>query len=160
MTTLLVRLLAGAAFLVLVFWMFRLAMGLRYAKLVREEERRRQEAGGRRLVAEVPNPDGEVVLFLEDAVAFHWGARSLPKAEIVGVRLILNGRVVEEGGRPGRVLPAVGWPTEYDGGERWDVRLELADAGPLMIPCGKLREGVSREAAQQVFASVARAVAR
>jgi hypothetical protein len=53
----------------------------------------------------------------------------------------------------------VGWDEEHDGRERWDVLVHLAGGGRFEIPCGSLREGVSREAAQQVFAAMAQAVA-
>lgn len=159
MLTWLVRLLAATAFLGLVMWLFRLAMGLRYVKVLREQERRRHEAAGRRLVAEAPTHDGDLVLVLEDRAAFHWGQEPLPKAEILGVRLILNGRVIDALARPGVALPEAGWSEEYEGRERWGVRLDLVGGRSFAIPCGALREGVSREAAQQVYAAIARALA-
>lgn len=152
-----VRLLAALLFLALLLWLFRFAMALRYAKVLREQERRRHRDRGRRLVAEVPTPAGDVVLFLEGAAAFHWGDRELPKAGLLGARLILNGHVVEERARAGVALPPVGWSEDADGRERWDVRFETTE-GPVTVPCGTLREGVSRETARQVFAAAARAL--
>lgn len=158
MVSFLVRLLAAAALLSILFWMFRFAMGLRYAKLRREEERLAEEAQGRRLVAEVPTHGGDLVLFLEDQAAFRFGEQELRKAEIEGARLVLNGRVVDARQRPGAALPAAGWHEEHDGRERWDVLVYVAGGRECAIPCGSLREGVSREAAERVFAAVAQAI--
>lgn len=156
MATLLIRLLAAGALLLLLFWLFRLAMGLRWAKLSREAERLALEAAGRRLVAELPDHEGVLVLFFEDAAAFRWGERALSKDQILGLRLMLNGRVVDERARTGFELPAVGWEQEFDGRERWDVLVHRSDGRRLDIPCGSLREGVSREAARQVFEAMAK----
>ena len=56
------------------------------------------------------------------------------------------------------MLPADGPDQDYEGRERWDVVLRLAGGELLTIPCGTLREGVSREAARDVFDAVARAL--
>lgn len=155
----LIRLVSAAALALLLFWLFRFAMGLRYAKLRREEERRAEQAKGRRLVAEVPTHAGDIVLFLEDASAFLWGEHDLRKGEIEGARLMLNGRVIDTCQQPGATLPDAGWDEEYDGRERWDVLVYLRGGRAFEIPCGSLREGVSREAAQRVFTAVAQAIA-
>jgi hypothetical protein len=149
--------LAGAALLAALFWLFRFAMGLRYAKVVRERERRALEARGRRLVAEVPAANGELGLFVEDAAGFALGDVALAKAELVGVRLLVNGRVVETRQQPGLRLPE-SVVTEREGRERWDVLASLSGDRSVVIPCGSLGEGVSREAAQRVFAALARAL--
>lgn len=151
--------LAAAALLLLLFWLFRFAMGLRYAKLRREEDRLAEEARGRRIVAEVPSQTGELALFLEDEAGFQWGGQGLHKSEIEGVRLLVNGRAVDVRQRPGVVLPPAAWDAEHEGRERWDVLVYLEGGRSLEIPCGSLREGVSREAAQRVFAAVSKAVA-
>lgn len=155
----LTQILAVAALLLGLVWLFRFAMGLRYAKVRREQDRRDEEAKGRRVVAEVPTGTGELVLFLEDPAGFQWGGQQLQKSEIQGVRLLVNGRAVEVRQRPGVALPPAGWDEEHEGRERWDVRVYLEGGRSLEIPCGSLREGVSREAAQRVFAAVSKAVA-
>lgn len=152
----LIRLLSAAALSLFLFWLFRVAMGLRYAKLRREEERRAEQAKGRRLVAEVPTHAGDVVLFSEDTSAFLWGEQELRKGEIEGVRLVLNGRVVDTCQRHDVALPPAGWDEEHEGRERWDVLVYLRGGRAFEIPCGTLREGVSREAAQRVFAAVSK----
>lgn len=155
----LIQWLAAAALLLLLFWLFRFAMGLRFAKLRREEDRLAEEARGRRVVAEVPSQTGELALFLEDPIGFQWGGQELGKSEIEGVRLLVNGRVVDTRQRAGALLPPAGWEEEREGRERWDVLVSLAGGGAVSIACGSLREGVSREAAQRVFAAVAKAIA-
>jgi hypothetical protein len=60
--------------------------------------------------------------------------------------------------RPGAALPDPGTPEEYEGRERWDVRL-YSSQGLADVPCGTLREGVSRDAARAVFDSVRRSLA-
>ena len=153
---LLVRVLAAAALLLLLFWLFRLAMGLRWSKVVRERDRRELESRGRRLVAELPRAAGDLTLFVEDAAGFRWGEQLVDKAELEGVRLLVNGRAVDSSARRGAALPPLEGHEEYEGRERWDVLLYLRGGRTLEIACGTLREGVSREAAQRVFAALAR----
>ena len=149
--------LAAAALLAALLWLFRFAMGLRYAKLVREGERRALEAQGRRLVAEVPAASGELRLFVEDAAGFALGDVALAKAELVGVRLLVNGRVVEARQRPGARLPP-SQLEEREGRERWDVLASLSGDRSVVVACGSLGEGVSREAAQRVFEALSAAL--
>jgi len=140
----------------LLFRMFRLAMRMRYSKLERERERASQERLGRRVVAELPLEDG-IVLFLEDATGFFWGTSRVDRSEIGGARVLLNGGIVAEAlGAGQRFAPPVP-PAELDGSERWEVELLVAGA-VRRVPCGRLREGVSREAAAQVFEAVRGAV--
>ena len=148
---------AAAVLLAVLFWLFRFAMGLRWAKLVREQERRALLAQGRSLVAEVPGPNGELVLLVEDALGFRFGETRLPKAELLGVRLLVNGRVVDTRQRPGAALPPSALP-EREGRERWDVLVSLQGGDERLIACGSLIEGVSRDAAQAVFGALARAL--
>jgi len=150
------RLAAGAAFLFFLWTLFRLAVGLRWEKVSREAERRQAEAGGGRVVAELPLNEG-VVFFLEDASHFRWGTAAVPRREVLGARLLLNGGVVGAAAREGFTLPAAPFVEEYEGRERWDVVLYRRD-GSQAVPCGTLREGVSREAAGQVFEAVRRAL--
>jgi hypothetical protein len=158
MPPLLIRVLA----VVLLVWglwkLFRFAMALRFAKVLREEERQAHEATGRRLVAEVPTHAGDLVLFHESPSSFFYGEREIEKHGIVAARLFLNGRIVEQSFRPGALAPDASWAEEYDGRERWDLRLDFTSGEPLAIPCGMLREGVSREAATRLFRAVATSI--
>jgi hypothetical protein len=152
----LLRLLAAAALLVLLWSLFRFAMGLRFSKVVREEARRAEEDRGRRIVAEIPSASGELVFFLEDAEGFYWGAGEARKRDIGGGRMLLNGGVIASFTRGRSVLPEPPAAEEYEGRERWDVLLYLVGGEVRQIPCGVLREGVSREIAARVFAAVKR----
>ena len=150
--------LAAALLLLAALWIvFRFAMGLRWAKLQREESRAGEERRGRSVVAELPQ--GEVVeLFIADPTGFEWGGTRLGRQEIAGARLLLNGGVLAACARPQFTLPDPPPPEEPVGRERWEVVLYRRDGGVEAVPCGTVREGVSREAAHRVFAAVRAAV--
>ena len=154
----LIQVLAGLALLAALWALFRFAMGLRWAKLSRERARSQAEAHGRRVIAEIPLSGDELAFFEEDPRAFHWGEHSAAKSDVRGARLLLNGNVVGSVARPGATLPAPPAAEDYEGRERWDVLLYLAQAGAARVPCGTLREGVSREIAARVFEAVRREV--
>jgi hypothetical protein len=154
----LVKLLALAALLALLWVLFRFAMGLRYTKLSRDAQRRQLEARGQRVVAELPFDDG-VCFFTEDAEAFAWWDARIEKQALAGARLVLNGAVMGEARRAATALPSPTAPEAYAGRERWEVVLYPRGAAPFAIPCGTLREGVSREAATAVFEAVRKALA-
>lgn len=153
LTVRLVQIAAALALLALLWRLFRMAMGLRYAKVAREEARAAEEARGRRVVAEIPDGDG-LLLFLEDEAGFYWGAESARKRDVVGARLILNGGVLGAFHRAGTELPAPPVPEEFEGRERWEVLVYQADGSTRAVRCGTLREGVSREIAGRVFDAV------
>jgi hypothetical protein len=150
----LIKVAAAILLLALLWTLLRFALGLRWAKLSREAARRAEEERGRRVVAELPLPDGEVVLFLDDGEAFRWGPASARKDAIRGARLLLNGGVLAECAQPAFRLPPPAPPEEFEGRERWEVVLYLADGGMATIPCGTLREGVSRETAHRAYGAV------
>ena len=56
--------------------------------------------------------------------------------------------------RPDFELPAPMEPEEFEGRERWEVHAYLDDGEVFGIECGRLREGVSREAALLAFEAV------
>lgn len=149
----LVRLLAGLLFLAFLWSLFRFAMGLRFEKRVREDSLEREALEGRRLVAEVPLAEG-MLLVRDDGEALLWGGERQPFSGISGARMLLNGGVLAGAARPGTTLPEPGRAEEYEGRERWQVRLYLRDGSVRDVPCGSLREGVSREIAQRVFDAV------
>jgi hypothetical protein len=151
------QIVAAAVLLVFLWSLFRFAMGLRWAKLSREEARASEQARGRRVVAEIPQRDG-LLLFLEDADGYSWGSLRAERGVVVGARALLNGAVIAAFARPGVALPEPPAHEAYEGQERWDVLLYLDGAPPLAVPCGTLREGVSREIALCVFGAVRRGV--
>ena len=155
----LIQVLAFAAFLAVLFSLFRYAMGMRYTKVVREAERKAAEAEGRRVVAELPLSSGQVLIFTEAPLHFAWGEHRVAKSDITGVRLRLNGGILAEHTREGIRLPPPSLPDEFEGRETWDVTLYCPEGPLASIPCGTLREGVSREVASTVFAAVQKAIA-
>ena len=148
---------AAALLLLAALWvLFRFAMALRWSKVVREGSRSADESRGRRVVAEIPLPD-ELLFFLEDDAGFYWGASQARKSEIRGARLLLNGGVIGSVTRAGASLPEPPAAEDYEGRERWDVLIYCAGGRTETVPCGSLREGVSREIAGRVFEAVRRA---
>jgi hypothetical protein len=150
----LIRLAALLFLLFVLFQIFRLAMGLRHAKRARERARAEEEARGARVLAEIPLSDAEVVFLVEEPEAFRWGSASVKKDEVRGARLLVNGAVLQEFALPQARLPVPEAPEEYEGRERWEVRVYLHGGRSALIPCGTLREGVSREVAGRVFEAV------
>ncbi len=150
----LVRLLASLLFLVLLWWLFRLALGLRQAKLDREGARVAEEARGRRVVAELPLSGSETVFLLEDGDSFRWGSETVVKTDIAGARLLVNGGVLQEFASGPARLPPLDPPHEFEGRELWEVVVYRRSGGRARIPCGALREGVSREIAGRAFAAI------
>lgn len=149
----LVQLLAGVLLVGTLFVAFRFAMGLRWARLMRERALTLELERGRRLVAEVPTPAGEIELFLEDESGFYWAGEELGKPGLRGARLLLNGAVLKECRRDGAELPPPGPAEEFEGRERWEVAA-YGPGGTTRIECGSLREGVSRDAARDVFDAI------
>jgi hypothetical protein len=141
--------------LVLALWtVFRFAMGLRWAKVSREDARAAEQARGRRVVAEIPVSGDEVVFFVEDEAGFYWGGRQARKRDIRGARLLLNGAVMASFARDGAGLPETPPPEEYEGREKWEIVAYLRDGREERVACGSQREGVSREIAGRVFAAI------
>ena len=149
----LIQLSAGLLLLVFLWRAFRMAMAMRYEGVVRDGERREMEARGRRVVAEVPSHEGDVYLFMETPETFEWRGQILAKARITGCRLLLNGGVMAAAAKQGVALPEPPATEAFEGRERWDVRV-YAQSEAVDIPCGMLREGVSREAARAVYEAV------
>jgi len=150
----LIKVIAGVFLLVVLGTLFRFAMGLRWAKMERLQSRRDEQARGRRIVTEIPLSDAELVFLLEDGEAFYWGPQSVRKADIAGARLRLNGGIIGEVGAAGVSLPPPSPPEEFEGRERWDVTIYLRSGGTALLPCGTLREGVSREIAGRAFEAI------
>jgi hypothetical protein len=154
----LLPILAALVLAVVLFHFFRFAMGLRFAKVQREEARTAEEARGRRVLAEIPLSDYEVVFLVEDEDALRWGEAAVRKDALAGARLVLNGGMLRECQAEGALLPPTHPPEEYEGRERWEVEIFARDGTKTSIPCGTLREGISREIAGKVFAAVSAAI--
>lgn len=146
-----IQIAAACALAVVLFSIFRYAMALRAAKVARLSWREAEESRGRRVVAEIPGAGDAVTLFLEDDDGFYWGAEDVRKRQVAGGRLRLNRGILSTWSRPGVVLPEPESAEDFEGRETWDVVLYLEDGARRVIPCGTLREGVSREIATRVF---------
>jgi hypothetical protein len=145
------QVLAAVLLAAFLFSMFRYAMALRASKTARQSWREREEASGRRVLAEIPGADDAMTLFAEDDLGFYWGAARVTKREIAGARLRLNGGILAAWSRAGIALPEPSVPEQFEGRERWDVVLYLDGGATRVVECGTLREGVSREIATRVF---------
>ena len=88
-----IRFLALTLLIVALFAIFRFAMSLRYAKRERERARQAEVERGRRVIAEVPLSEAEVVFLTEDDRVLAWGGAEVGKATIVGARLLVPGTV-------------------------------------------------------------------
>lgn len=146
-----IQVAAGLALAVVLFSLFRYAMALRWSKVARVSLREAEELRGRRVVAEIPGAGDEMIFFLEDDEAFAWGAERVRKSEIVGARLRLNRGILASWARPGLAMPEPESAEDFEGRETWDVVLYLEGGATRVVPCGTLREGVSREIAARVF---------
>jgi hypothetical protein len=157
MTGELIQAAAGVFFVLLLWRAFRFAMGLRAARIFREEERQAFLSRGQRVVAELPLASGDLPLFVDAGEYFLFREQRLPKADILGARVLLNGAVMGSVSRPAARLPEAPPVEEYEGRERWDV-LIYTSAGTVAVPCGAVREGVSRDSARRVHEAVSGAV--
>lgn len=154
-----IKIVALLALLALLWFLFRLSMGLRWAKVSREGARREEEARGRRIVAELPSSEGTLGFFAEDHAGFYWPGGEAGKSAVRGARLVLNRGAIAAAARPGASLPDPPTPEPFEGGERWEVTLYLQEGRSETVACGTVREGVSREIATRVFEAVRAALA-
>jgi hypothetical protein len=150
------RALAFVALAALLLWVFRFAMELRGAKRRRERARAAAEAAGRRVLAEIPVSERDVVLLTEDDEGFAWGSERVAKKDVSAARLLLSGAVVQEFAQAGAWLPPPAVQDEVEERERWEVAV-YTPTRELRIPCGSLREGVSRDIAHTAFQALQRA---
>jgi hypothetical protein len=155
-----IRTVALLAFVAFLWSLFRLAMGLRWSKVSREDARQEEEGRGRRIVAELPSADGRLGFFAEDHAGFYWPRGEAGKSALRGARLLLNRGVIAAAARAGQRLPDPPMAEPFEGRERWEVTLYMAGGESRVVDCGMLREGVSREIASRVFEAVRAAVER
>lgn len=144
------------------FGLFLFALGListlRFHRRARERERRALSAAGRRVLAEIPAPDG-LALFASDDTHFHWNGRPVARRTVRRVSLLINGAPLAVHAAPGHsptpgdVDPAILERPSGIAHDRWDVLIET-DAGEVRVACGSIRERVSQELARAVFDAV------
>lgn len=146
----------------LLFVALSLATTLHFYRRRRIRARTAEEERGRTIVAELPT-DEQLVLFTEDAERFHYGERSIDKAAIAAVRVLINGSPIAAITSTRHVREAARHPTSFEdrpegiARDRWDVAIETV-ADTVLVECGAIRERVSQELARTVFDVVKRSV--
>src|SRR5260221_10716184 len=118
-----IKIAALLALLALLWSLFRLSMGLRWAKVSRESARREEEDRGRRIVAELPSSDGTLGFFAEDHAGFYWPASEAGKSGLRVARLLLHGGLIAAMARGGEAVPEPPVPEPFEGREGGDVGL-------------------------------------
>jgi len=148
-----------AVFVVFLLIAFALSMAtsLQWYKRGHSRLRRAISDAGRSVIAEIPGGQG-IQFFTEDAAAFHWSGRVIPKDGIRSARVLISGApisvCVSRRFPEPTTQPSVG--IDHSGmieRERWDVAIDLEDT-TVMVECGAIREQVSQELARQVFEAV------
>ena len=152
-------LVAGVVALGLFLFALGLISTLRFHRRARERERRTLIAAGRRVLAEIPTPDG-LALFVTDDTCFYWNGRPIAKKTVRRVRILINGVPLATHAAPGHapddrgdVDPAAAGYPQGIVHDRWDVLIGT-DAGEVLVQCGSIRERVSQELARAVFEAV------
>ncbi len=152
-----------AVVILLVFAALRMATALQGYRRGHEQRRERLDTAGRSVVAEVPVPDG-LLFFAEDAGAFYWGERRIPKPDIRAVEVrfgdvpLSTARARRFGGPEAAGPEASAAMPEVHERAAWDVAIETAD-DTVVVACGAIREHVSQELARRIFEKVGQAIA-
>jgi translation elongation factor EF-4 len=150
--------------LALLFVALSLSTTLHFARRQRLRQRRAELDAGRAIIAEIPGED-DLILFTEDAAAFHYGDRPIPKAAIAAVRVLINGSPIaacvsrQHPEAAARQATAFEDHPEGIARDRWDVAIETT-TGTTLVECGAIRERVSQELARAVFDAVRRDIER
>jgi hypothetical protein len=155
---------AALVALALVFFALSLLTTLHVYRKRQRRAREEELARGRTIIVELPT-DPDLTLFTEDAHHFYYGARAIPKDEITGARVLINGAPIaaftsshwRTDDRSDR--HAAAGPASFDdrpegiARDRWDVDIETVN-GAVRVECGAIRERVSQELARKIFTAV------
>ena len=139
-----------------------LATTLHFFRRRRIRAREAEREMGRTVIAEIPAAE-DLVLFSEDAGAFHYGAQAIPKDAIAAARVLINGVPIAAVVSSRHPDAAALHPTSFEdhpegiARDRWDVAIETI-TGTVLVECGAIRERVSQELARAVFDAVKRSV--
>jgi hypothetical protein len=149
-----------AVFVVFILVAFALSMAtsLQWYKRGHSKLRRAISESGRSVVAEIPGDRGLEFFTEEDASAFHWADRTIPKNDIRSARILISGAPIStcvSRRFPGSPPQPSDDPDQSDmiERERWDVAIDLEES-TVLVQCGAIRERVSQELARQVFEAV------
>ena len=153
-------LVAVVVVVVLVVFALSMATSLQWYRRSHAKSRRSVQSRGQSILAEIPASEG-LRFFTEDAEAFHWMDRTIPKHEIRAARVLISGAPISVcvstrfSVLPSRDEVDVDGTTDGFGRDRWDVAIDLRDE-TVLVECGAIRERVSQELARQVFDAVRR----
>jgi hypothetical protein len=149
---------AGIIAVVLLLLALSLATTLHVFRRRRIRAREAEYERGRTVIAEIPAAD-DLVLFSEDAEAFHYGSQVIRKDSIAAARVLINGipiaSVVSKTYKDVAALHPTSFEDRPEGiaRDRWDVAIETTE-GTVLVECGAIRERVSQELARAVFDAV------
>ena len=154
----------GAVIVVVILIVVALAMAtsLQWYRRAHDRLRSKLRDCGQSIVAEVPSHEG-LLFFSEDAAAFHWAERAIPKTQIRAARVLISGAPIStvRSRRFPDEPPDLPEETEYGPEaferDRWDVAIEVADE-TVLVECGSIRERVSQELARRIFDAVKRTI--
>jgi hypothetical protein len=155
-------LVAVVVVVVLVVFALSMATSLQWYRRSHAKSRRSVQSRGQSILAEIPASEG-LRFFTEDAEAFHWMDRTIPKHEIRAARVLISGAPISvcastrfsESSPRDAVDLDIDSTTDGFGRDRWDVAIDLQDE-TVLVECGAIRERVSQELARQVFDAVRR----
>jgi hypothetical protein len=153
-------LVAVVVVVVLVVFALSMATSLQWYRRSHAKSSRSVQSRGQSILAESPASEG-LRFFTEDADAFNWMERSIPKHEIRAARVLISGAPISVSVSTrfaeSPALDAVDVEAKTDGfmRDRWDVAIDLRDE-TLLVECGAIRERVSQELARQVFDAIRR----
>ena len=153
---------AAVLAVMLVIVALSLATSLHWDRLRRNRRRREVAARGQTILAEIPTETG-LTFFTQDANAFHYGDRAIPKTTIRAARVLINGAPIAATVAPSYAgvstapLDALEDRPEGLARDRWDVSIETGGE-TILIPCGAIRERISQELARRVFRAVKSAI--
>jgi len=141
----------------LVAFALSMATSLQWYKRGHSRLRRSISDSGQSVVAEIPGDHG-LQFFTQDAAAFHWAQRLIPKEDIRLARVLISGApisicVSRRFPEPGPWQAVDTDQSDMIERERWDVEIVLNDT-TILVECGAIRERVSQELARQVFEAV------
>src|SRR5215208_3785085 len=123
---------AGLIAVVLLIVAASLATTLQFFRRRRLRARESERARGRAVIAEIPAAE-DLVLFSEDADAFHYGERMIRKDSIAAARVLINGVPIAAAISTGHPGAAALQPTRFEdhpegiARDRWDVAIESTE---------------------------------
>ena len=146
----------------LLFFALRLATALTRDRRKRGSEREAIAVRGRTILAEIPSDTG-LLFFTQDAEAFYFGERPIPKTAITAARVLINGAPIAVATSPDHQDAAaisselIQQRPEGLSRDQWDVAIDTGEAS-ILVPCGAIREQISQELARTIFDAVKRTI--